>query len=71
MQQTLQPYGDNFIPVIRMEDELLHTADKPFCCDMKCPCKGDQEAFWQVQQFIKDGLMTVDEATLFYCGRTV
>jgi hypothetical protein len=70
MQGTIQPYGDNFAFVISVDD-LEHTADKPFCWDMTCPCKGDQTLFTQVQQFITDGLLTVDEATLFYCGRTV
>ena len=70
MQGTIQPYADNLVIVIPVE-YLLHRPDKPFYWDMKCPCKADQEAFWQLQGFIKDGLMTVDEATLFYCGKTV
>ena len=71
MQGTIKPYGDNFIPVIPVEGELEHTSDKPFCWDTTCPCKGDQDLFTEVQQFIRDGLLTTDEAILFYCGRTV
>ena len=70
MEGTIRPYGDNFAFVIPVDD-LLHTPENPFCWDMHCPCKSDQDLFAQVQQFIRDGLLTVDEATLFYCGKTV
>lgn len=70
MEGTIRPYGDNFAFVIPVDD-LLHTSENPFCCDMHCPCKSDQDLFVQVQQFITDGLLTVDEAILFYCGKTV
>ena len=71
MQGTLEPRADNFAIVIPMEDDLQHTPDKPFCWDMTCPCKGDLELFAELQHFIHEGLMTVEEATLFSCGRTV
>ena len=64
-------FGDNFILVIRVEDDLLNTPAKPFCWDMHCPCKADRELFAELEQFLRDGLLTVSEAILFYCGRTV
>ena len=62
---------DNFAYVIPVEDEILHTTEKPFCWDSNCPCKADNEAYLQVKRFVDDGLMTPDEATLFIAGKTV
>ena len=75
MQETIQPDGDNFAVVIPMEDELLHTADQPFCFDPTCPChKNDdlRNAFAnQVYEYILDGTLTVSEAERLLEGRTV
>ena len=72
MSGTLHPYGDNFIPVILVEDELLHTPEKPFCfLDPTCPCHEDQTLTAEVAVFVLEGLMTSDEATAFVAGRTV
>jgi hypothetical protein len=65
-------FPDNFAYVIFVDEhELLHTADHPFCWNSTCECHEDQEAILAVQQYILDGLMTPDEATLFVSGRTV
>ena len=64
-------FGDNFIPVILVEDEILHTRDKPFCWDSACRCHRDETLFRQVPQFVLDGLMTPHEAMLFIAGKTV
>ena len=64
------PYGDNFAFIIPV-DEILHTPEKPFCWDLHCICKSNQDLLAELQQFIRDGLLTIDEAILFYCGRTV
>ena len=62
---------DNFAYVIFVDEhELLHTADHPFCWNNTCECHEDQEAIATVQQYIVDGLLTPDEATLFVRGRT-
>ena len=62
---------DNFAYVVLVDEhELLHTADHPFCWNSTCECHEDQEAIAAVQQYILDGLMTPDEATLFVSGRT-
>ncbi len=63
---SIQPYGDNFIPVIPV-DYREHTNEKPFCWN-DCPCHEDQEAINQVAGYVADGLMTPDEATDFVKG---
>ncbi|MGH2495966.1 MAG: hypothetical protein ACRDIV_14835 [Ktedonobacteraceae bacterium] len=72
MQETIHPYGENFIP---MGDELLHTADQPFCFDPTCSChKNDQlrNAFAnQVYEYILDGTLAAFEGELLLEGRTV
>ena len=60
---------DNFSYVVPV-DYTLHTPDKPFCDDQTCACHGDNTAVSQVSQYVQDGLMTSDEATLFVSGRT-
>lgn len=65
-------FGDNFILVIPVEDELLHTPEKPFCfVDPTCPCHEDQTLIAEVAAFVAQGIMTPDEATEFVAGRTV
>lgn len=34
----LQPYSDNFVPVIPVLDEPQHTATQQFCADPTCGC---------------------------------
>jgi len=67
---TIQPYGDNFSPVIPV-DYTEHTAQQPFCANPSCPCHEDQEAIDQVNTYIVDGLMTPKEATDFVFGKTI
>jgi len=67
----MQPFGDNFILVIPVEDELLHTLDKPFCWDSTCDCHRDATLFYEIQQFVLNGEMTAHEAMLFLAGKTV
>ena len=71
----MHPYGENFIPVIPMEDDSLHTSDQPICFDPTCPCHtNDQLAHEfanQVYDYILDGTLTVFEAELLLEGRTV
>lgn len=65
------PYSKNFAIVIPMEDELLHTLDKPFCWNSTCGCHRDETLFREVQQFVLNGEMTPHEAILFIAGKTV
>ncbi len=72
MEDTIQPYGDNFMFVILMEDEILHTPEKPFCSiDPACPCHEDPLLLSEVATFVQQGLMTPQEATDFGAGRTI
>ncbi len=57
--------------VIPMEDPLIHTDTHPFCPDPSCPCHVDQELLSQVDEAVKAGLLTPDEATLMIQGRTL
>jgi len=67
----MQGFGDNFIPVIPSEDDVLHTQEHPFCCNDMCPCREDQEALSTVNVLVLNGLLTPDEVTAFIQGRTV
>lgn len=67
----MQSYGNNFIPVIPLEDEPLHTPTNPFCYDVKCPCHEAQEFIQAVAQQVQNGLFTPQEATDFIAGKTL
>ncbi len=60
------------IPIF-MEDDLIHTGDRPVCQDPTCPDKTDDdliaEASRQVAPYIENGLLTPDEATRTVLGR--
>ena len=62
--------GDNFILVIPV-DFKEHTSERPFCnwtLYPDCPCREDQAAIQEVNEFIRDGLMTVEEARRVWRG---
>lgn len=62
--------GDNFIPVI-LVDFKEHTCERPFCNQTlhpDCPCREDQTAIQEVNNFIREGLMTVEEAQRAWQG---
>lgn len=64
MQELLIVYA---IPV----DDLYHTNDQPFCyCDPTCPCHEDPQSIDMVVAWVREGLMTPQEATNFILGRT-
>jgi hypothetical protein len=61
---------DNFVYIIPIEDEIVHTPDRPFCfLDPTCPCHEDQELISQVEQLVTDGLLTSHEAILTVSGK--
>ncbi len=66
----MQHYGDNVIPVIP-NVQALHTQEHPFCGDPTCICYEDQEAITELDQAIRDGLITPDDATRIIQGKTV
>jgi hypothetical protein len=49
------------IPVV-MEDEPIHTNEKPYCGLSTCLC---------VEQAVEDGLLTESEAARYVAGRNV
>lgn len=63
--QTLETFGNNFIPVIpiKKEPDQAHTASSPFCLDPHCPCHEDEEAISVVAGQVANGLLTAKEAT--------
>ena len=67
---SIQPYGDNFIPVIPT-DQIEHSDGQPFCWDQACDCHEDQDAIGLVAQYVSSGLMTPDEATDFVGGKKI
>ena len=66
----MRHFGDNFILVVP-EEHLLHTPEHPFCGDPTCLCAENTDALTELDQAIKDGLLTPDEATAFIQGRMV
>jgi hypothetical protein len=58
---------------IPMEDPLVHTIDNPVCADPTCPDKTDDDLLaefaQQVSPFVRDGLLTPDEAIRLVQGR--
>lgn len=52
-------------------DYFLHSADRPFCFDMPCPCHEDQELIAELEQMRQDGLVSDQDCDNIYHGRTV
>jgi len=67
----MQPYGDNFIPVVPIEDPTLHTPGNPFCYDSSCGCHEDTESTRQVDDQFLDGLLTNSEASRVVQGKQI
>ena len=65
------PQPDNFAWIV-LVDSTYHTEEQPFCfCDPDCPCHDDQESIARVNTWVREGLMTEDEATQYILGRTL
>lgn len=62
--------ADNFAYVVPV-DEILHTANNPFCWDTTCPCHEEQDTIATVAKHVQDGLFTPQEATDFVNGKTL
>lgn len=51
------------IPLVPMEDRLIHSDDHPFCGDATCPCRNDVELFNEfINEPVLNGLLTTEEA---------
>lgn len=60
------------IPVIWMEDAIVHTEERPWCDDKLCPCHYDQKQYGTtIDQPYTDGLITIDEGNALYRGRNI
>jgi len=66
----MQHYGDNFVLVVP-DAQPLHTEEHPFCGDPTCPCSEDKETLTELDQAVRDGLITLDDATRIIKGKTV
>ncbi len=65
-EYPIQPYADNFIPVIPVEQtgDVCHTETSPFCfSDSTCPCHEHPDLIALVAHQVADGLLTSEEAT--------
>jgi len=62
--------ADKLLIVVNEQGEELHTADRPFCCDMRCECHFDSE-LWQayIYQPWLDGILTIDAGAALFSGR--
>ena len=57
--------------LVLMEDPILHTTERPFCGDPSCPCSEDPALIAEVNEAVKRGLITPEEATLIIQGKTL
>lgn len=60
----------NITLFIVMEDEILHTAEHPFCSDPHCPCRRDEGL---IRQYISGpyvaGLLSDEDAVRIFEGQ--
>ncbi len=66
---TMRPYGDNFILVIPVEDELIHTDLRPFCLNPSCGCHEDLLLIGEGNEQYQNGSLTQSEATRLIEGK--
>lgn len=72
MQQSLPIYTlgpENFIAIVHLEDDLLHTNERPWCNDLSCLCHQDADLLREyAAKPIEHGLLTVREAQRLWLG---
>ncbi len=64
-------HGDNFAVVIPIEQKE-HTDNKPFCdlsINPDCSCRKDLTAIQTLDDYVMQGLLTVEEALRTYEGK--
>ncbi len=66
----MQHYGDNFVLVVPTT-QPLHTETNPFCGDPTCPCSEDTDTLTELDQAIREGLISSEDATRIIKGKTV
>lgn len=58
--------------IVRMEDELIHTDEHPFCSDDPCPCHDDADLVREyITQPLDNSTMTNTEAFRLYWNQTL
>jgi hypothetical protein len=67
----LQPYGDNFVPVVPTVDPIEHSDERRFCADITCPCHENPFLINAVYEEVVAGLLTPEEALRTILGRQV
>lgn len=55
--------------VVLWEGDILHS--QMFCYNPSCPCHESRLLIEQVARFVREGLMTPQEATNYVSGRTL
>jgi hypothetical protein len=66
---TYQINEQNLVHLVWV-DELIHTAERPWCNDPTCPCKLDEALYREyAAKPIEQGLMTRSEATRLFLGK--
>ncbi len=56
-RKAIEEEPDRWVPVIPV-DFILHDESHPFCDDMGCPCRFNQEVKRQIHFQVEDGLLT-------------
>jgi hypothetical protein len=51
--------------------DLEHNAEYPFCNDGSCDCHEDADAIAQTNEWVEDGLMSVEDANRHFHGQTI
>jgi hypothetical protein len=66
-------FTPNSCPIIQYDDddELLHTDEHLFCAEMDCLCHADQERMAQLNSWVQDGTMTMEQAERYYQGQAL
>jgi len=64
-------YSDDTSIDVPMEDELVHTASRPFCGDMSCPCHEDHDLLADVGEYHFAGELSDVDADRLYRGKLV
>lgn len=60
------------VPVVWMEDEIIHTIFHPFCGDDLCPCHADFATHdREIMQPWVNGLLTEEESDRIFYGKQV
>lgn len=67
MSKDIQDCGDSF--TLLTVSDPLHTKAGPFCYNPNYPCHEDPEGIAQVAEFVKNGLMSEQEASDFVKGK--